>query len=108
VEEKYQQFIADPNSVDESWREYFNGLDPAAQQTPANGTWGKVTEADARRAEKLLPTHGWDTPGQPGKGRSKLVRSTPAQASDRRRPGISHQFLWSGSCPIQIVTRIRN
>ncbi len=26
VEEKYQQFIADPNSVDESWREYFAGL----------------------------------------------------------------------------------
>ncbi|AZI57528.1 multifunctional oxoglutarate decarboxylase/oxoglutarate dehydrogenase thiamine pyrophosphate-binding subunit/dihydrolipoyllysine-residue succinyltransferase subunit [Nakamurella antarctica] len=39
VEEKYLQFTADPNSVDESWREFFaNSKAPSAAAKPAGGS----------------------------------------------------------------------
>src|SRR5262245_34835697 len=47
VESLYEQFLADPTSVEPKWREYFNGLSGGARADTAHGP---IREALAKRA----------------------------------------------------------
>jgi multifunctional 2-oxoglutarate metabolism enzyme len=47
VEEMYRQYLADPESVGESWKEFFSDYTPSWQQGAAHGVGGSRTPAPA-------------------------------------------------------------
>lgn len=57
----------------------------------------------ARRPEKRRREHGWDNPGQPGKGWWQLVPPSPPNRVSGEA-GKYHQFLWPESCPVSLST----
>ncbi len=72
VEEKYQQFISDPASVDESWREYFAiSAAPAGGAAAAGGGNGAGSSVSAA-------SNGSSTPAESAPATPAVAAPTPA------------------------------
>jgi multifunctional 2-oxoglutarate metabolism enzyme len=50
VDEMYREYLADPNSVSESWKEFFSDYEPAGRMPPGgNGGQARVAEKPAEK-----------------------------------------------------------
>ncbi len=108
VEEKYQQYLADPNSVDETWRSYFAELKtpadqqqappdqaPAATTTPATTTSATTTSTPAQPAAPAGSSNGAARPAQaspppppppPARRTTAAPPAKPAEATAAPKP----------------------
>ena len=59
IESLYDQYVADPQSVDESWREFFQGLaerrNRAGQPSWARTDWPELTDETGRQLAPAKP-----------------------------------------------------
>jgi hypothetical protein len=62
-------------------------------------------KSQCRGYENARGERDWDNPGQPGKGKLKLVQRSPPTASNRGTTGICHQLLWAVSQPLSMRLR---
>lgn len=69
VEALYEQFLADPASVEPKWREYFAGLGGAASEVPH----GPLVEQLAQRARVRRPGGGSANAASPDMGSREKV-----------------------------------
>ena len=60
LEELFDQYVADPMSVDAQWREYFEALDgpEGAGRSPSSGAGGANGHAPAANGHASTPLHG--------------------------------------------------
>ncbi|CAN5291581.1 multifunctional oxoglutarate decarboxylase/oxoglutarate dehydrogenase thiamine pyrophosphate-binding subunit/dihydrolipoyllysine-residue succinyltransferase subunit [soil metagenome] len=89
VEEMYQQYLADPGSVDAAWHEFFADYKaPDGRRGPAtNGHADQAAAetaapvADAPAAEQSAPEPATAEPKRPGAGEAKPAAAKPADAA---------------------------
>ncbi len=103
VEEKYQQFLADPSSVDEIWREYF------AEQSPSAGTTnGESTTvrggSDAQATDPVVPATSRPSAAEPTPSGSRHPASPPPPpppppANRRAAPAPARQSTATPATP---------
>ena len=84
VEEMYEQYRADPDSVGESWREFFE--DYRSMTAAAHPTAGRVADTRAAAGTGALP---WHRPPSRLRRRSPRPRPLPSPASRASRSRAS-------------------
>ncbi len=87
VEEKYQQFLADPESVDAIWRDFFaDNAASSSVEKPASGSTAVATQTAPAR------TAGPATPAAPTRTRdeSAAAASPPAAPTSPAPPSVSN------------------
>jgi 2-oxoglutarate dehydrogenase E1 component len=90
IEELYKQYLDDPDSVSESWREFFADYRPDASFVPATQTAGDgepsgaPTEAPTEPDAEAPPTEAREAPPEParGDGAAPPIRAASAPAID--------------------------
>src|SRR5262249_19847934 len=55
LESLYEQFLADPSSVDARWRDYFTSLAETSKSESADVSHSAVRDAVAKRAREIAP-----------------------------------------------------
>ncbi len=90
VEEKYQQYLADPNSVDDIWRDYFadhkvNGGDTSAASPPSRKAAENAPDAPPASAPAATPPSR-SSNGAPAQPSSPLPPPPPARKAESAAP----------------------
>ncbi len=94
VDEKYEQFLADPSSVSASWQEFFADYRPATASAP-RATTAPPAPAPAPPAAPATPTNGQGTastgaapaaPAAPAAEKSPAKPAAPAPSADGATP----------------------
>ncbi|WP_130796936.1 multifunctional oxoglutarate decarboxylase/oxoglutarate dehydrogenase thiamine pyrophosphate-binding subunit/dihydrolipoyllysine-residue succinyltransferase subunit [Streptomyces otsuchiensis] len=91
VDEIYQQYLKDPNSVDRAWWDFFADYKPGAQdaaEKPASGSAGEAPAAPAGNggAAKPQTTSAPAAPAEPAPA-AKPAQAAPAAAPAKTTPG---------------------
>ena len=83
VEEMYQRFLEDPNSVDPAWHEFFADYRPG-DASPTSGSAAQTAADTTAAPSPLTPI---EKPGKAGAApRSPRPAEEPGRAARRRRP----------------------
>jgi 2-oxoglutarate decarboxylase len=88
LEEMYEQYTADPGSVDETWAEYFRSHG-APSSGDGNGGVAEQQEAQPRRAQE--PPAGTDKPAQTAAAPAPAPAQTSPAAQPRPEPAASRR-----------------
>jgi 2-oxoglutarate dehydrogenase E1 component len=93
VDEIYQQYLKDPNSVDRAWWDFFADYKPGAPSTPSATAAGPAAGAPVAPAEARATGQAQTTPdaGQPAD--ATRVQAAPAEA------GAAGQAASAGQAP---------
>ncbi|WP_353648362.1 multifunctional oxoglutarate decarboxylase/oxoglutarate dehydrogenase thiamine pyrophosphate-binding subunit/dihydrolipoyllysine-residue succinyltransferase subunit [Nakamurella sp. A5-74] len=87
VEEKYQQYRADPQSVDATWREYFAGLGAGGDDAAGDGTSTTTAPAPAAAAPAAAaPAAAAAAPPPPPPPPSRPAAAKPAATTPAAAP----------------------
>ena len=86
VEEKYQQFLADPASVDATWRSYFAALTSGAQRTGDPAAAALRASADGTAVATAVRTAPPAPPTRPTPAARPAANSAPAAAAAAAAP----------------------
>jgi len=111
VEELYRQYLEDPASVGEGWREYFADYSPAAAPAPERAAAGAVAPAPARREPEAESPRAAEE-GEPLRGgavrqvenmeaslavpTATSVRTIPAKLLEVNRAILNNQLARTG------------
>ncbi|HKN98984.1 MAG TPA: 2-oxo acid dehydrogenase subunit E2, partial [Pseudonocardiaceae bacterium] len=80
VEEMYEQFLADPSSVDPAWHDFFADYKPAQR---AAGVGDNVAQPTGSAATEAAGAIGTTTPPAAPRSNGQAVRTTPSAAPPR-------------------------
>ncbi len=93
VDELYEKFKADKNSVDAAWWDFFNDYTPSENPVPQVNTESKVTFITAPPTTTIMPPAQEVPAGQPHTSVPQTVAPTPAPSAVRDlRPSVEQTF----------------
>lgn len=110
VEEMYQSYLADRNSVDPAWWEFFADYRPSKVATPVRPGAGRATTEPtlpAKGAESQAPT---PTPAkaQPAKSAQSAAAEAPEDSSPLRGPAARVVANMESSLTVPTATSVRS
>ncbi|WP_244300897.1 2-oxoglutarate dehydrogenase E1 subunit family protein, partial [Streptomyces lividans] len=88
VDEIYQQYLQDPNSVDRAWWDFFADYKPGAAATP---TAAGTVPTDAGSTPPAAPAPRAQAPAQPQAAAPAPAPAKPAAAATRGSGRSGHQ-----------------
>lgn len=95
VEEMYQHYVRDPDSVDSSWWSFFSGHEPAGRGGESGGDGGRTGSPQPGQPDRAIPTRSATEAG-PGPNGGPQLQEQAEAAGKRQEPGSDGQVRLRG------------